>query len=140
MPSESGWLEILLLIQKMHEIGFVHGDLLPRNVIFDSEGRGYVIDFDLSRKVGDKYVRGYNHLDFQDFRHNGAKAGEEMTKDHDLHSLRKMSILFFDLELSTICDLDLGELIKFFRDGDRVVRVWLGELNKASGGPMRQGI
>jgi len=137
-PSVSGWLEILLLIQKMHKIDFVHGDLLPRNVIFDTAGRGYVIDFDLSRKAGCEYVRGYNHLDFPKFRHDGARAGEVMTKDHDLHSLREMSNFFFELEQSTIRDLDLGGLIKFFRDGGLQARVGLGELNdEASGSPMR---
>jgi len=45
----------------MHEIDFVHGDLLPRNVVFDITGDGYVTDFDLSRKVGTTYVRGYNY-------------------------------------------------------------------------------
>uniref|UniRef100_A0A7S1YI40 Protein kinase domain-containing protein n=1 Tax=Grammatophora oceanica TaxID=210454 RepID=A0A7S1YI40_9STRA len=142
-PSVTGWLEILLLIQKMHEIDFVHGDLLPRNVIFDTAGRGYVIDFDLSRKAGDKDVRGYNHLDFREFRHDGAKAGEEMTKDHDLHSLREMSNFFFELEQSTIRDLNLGGLIEFFRavvSKPGLGWVGLGELNdEASGSPMRRG-
>ena len=50
-PSGSGWLQILRQIQLMHENNFVHGDLLPRNVIFTSEGMGYVIDSEWSGPV-----------------------------------------------------------------------------------------
>jgi hypothetical protein len=93
-PSVAGWLKILRQIQAMHKIDFIHGDLLPRNVLFDAEGNGYVIDFYLSRKVGGTYVSGYNHDDFKAFRHNGAKELQSMMKDHDVRSLREMSKFF----------------------------------------------
>lgn len=115
-PSVAGWIKILLQIQRMHEIDFVHGDLLPRNVLFDSEGGGYVIDFDLSRKLGGVYVRGYNYIDFQEFRHEGAREGQHMSKDHDLHSLHEMSYFFFDLRKFDLRSLGLDELINFFRN------------------------
>ena len=66
-PSCKGWLKILLQIQKMHELGFVHGDLLPRNVLFVGQEDGFVIDFDLSRKEMNPYVKGFNYSDFEKF-------------------------------------------------------------------------
>ena len=145
-PTIKGWLMILRQIRMMHEIDFVHGDLLPRNVLFDHDGQGYVIDFDLTRK-GDKsrYVDGYNYEDFQEFRHTEAKASEPMSKDHDLHSLRKMSLYFFDVEQSVDLDaLDLDGLVEFFRDrpdlrlGEGVLKEVTGE--EGSGSPNRTNV
>ena len=108
-PSVTGWLAILQQIQWMHEIHFVHGYLLPRAVLFYSQG----IDFDLSRKAGGTFVRGYNHIDFREFRHDGAKEGPKTTEDHDLHSLREMSKFFFDPGQSNLRDRNLDGLIDF---------------------------
>lgn len=46
-----------------HEAGFIHGDLTPRNILVDSEGRPHVLDFGISRLIGDaprnsKSIRG----------------------------------------------------------------------------------
>ncbi|CAJ1946199.1 unnamed protein product [Cylindrotheca closterium] len=49
-PHKDGWVQILKQIQTMHGHNFVHGDLLPRNVLFTYD-KGYVIDFDLTRKM-----------------------------------------------------------------------------------------
>ena len=138
-PSIPGWLKILLQIQKMHEINFVHGDLLPRNVLFDRAGEdGFVIDFDLSREEGATYVLGYNYGDFQYYRHDGAKEGLKMMKEHDLYSLRQMSTFFFDLEVSAVSTLDLHEMIDFFqKNPDLPASVELGEMDDASGSPNR---
>ena len=139
IPSVTGWLNILQLIKTMHDIDFIHGDLLPRNVVFGSAGEGYVIDFDLSRKVGGTYVSGYNYGDFKEFRHDEAKPYGEMKKDHDLHSLRRMSDYFFDLEDSVVDYLDLDGIIDFFRNNSiRPRKVDFGEMDyKASGSPNR---
>jgi serine/threonine protein kinase len=115
-PSIKGWLEILELVNSMHEINFVHGDLLPRNVLFD-ERKGYVIDFDLSRKEDTPYVKGFNYDSFQEYRHADAKERKPMKKEHDLHSLRKMSNEFFVLTSHNIdVAATMKELIQFFRD------------------------
>lgn len=95
--SVAGWIQVLLQIKTMHALGFVRGDLLPRNVLFDKSKRGYVIDFDLSRKVGAPYVRGFNRKDFLRFRHTQAEEGGKMIVDLDLHSLRQMRVLYVDL-------------------------------------------
>jgi hypothetical protein len=136
-PSVTGWLKILHQVKMMHQIEFVHGDLHPRNVLFDAAGGGYVIDFDLSRKVGRTYVHGYNYVDFQEFRHSGAQQGLEMMKVHDVHSLCMMSTFFFDMELSNFSRLELDDLIKFFQDNlDLTPR--FGKKNEgASGSPIR---
>ena len=138
-PSVDGWIKILRQIKTIHELNFVHGgDPLPRNVLFGGDNNGFVIDFDLSRKEGDCYVRGYNHADFDEFRHEGAKAGAAMKKDHDLYSsLRKMSSVFFDLqqEDELIDHLNLDGLINFFTGRPRLARnVYLDETHDDAGG------
>jgi serine/threonine protein kinase len=106
-PTIKGWLMILDQVKKMHEVGYVHGDLLPRNVLFTGE-RGYVIDFDLSRKEGGLYVSGYNSVDFPEFRHKGAVGGKQMWKIHDVYALIAMSKAFFDL-VTAASIIDLGD-------------------------------
>ena len=85
---------IIRQIGVIHGKGYVHGDLLPRNVLFNGD-EGFVIDFDLSRKSGKPYVEGFNHGDFMDFRHEDANRWEPMLKEHDVHSLYQMSKHFF---------------------------------------------
>eukprot|EP00543_Licmophora_paradoxa_P008980 CAMPEP_0202442810 /NCGR_PEP_ID=MMETSP1360-20130828/2163_1 /ASSEMBLY_ACC=CAM_ASM_000848 /TAXON_ID=515479 /ORGANISM="Licmophora paradoxa, Strain CCMP2313" /LENGTH=609 /DNA_ID=CAMNT_0049058271 /DNA_START=125 /DNA_END=1954 /DNA_ORIENTATION=- len=133
-PSVAGWLKILKQIQDMHKIDFVHGDLLPRNVLFGTHGDGYVIDFDLSRESGATYVNGYNHTDFKRFPHDKACAGQTMTKDHDLHSLRQMSAYFFDLENSGVDlgNLDLERLIEFFQERSDLLPFEFDEMNDSA--------
>ncbi len=46
--STKGWIMVLKQIETVHSLGLVHGDLLPRNIIFSGE-TGNVIDFDLMR-------------------------------------------------------------------------------------------
>ena len=96
-PSMDGWLMILKQIGRIHSLNYVHGDLLPRNVLFRGRKEGFVIDFDLSRKEGELYVKGYNYVDFTEFRHKDARAGHPMQKEHDVYSLCQMSKAFFDI-------------------------------------------
>ena len=109
-PTIHGWRMILQQVNIMHQLDYVHGDLLPRNVIFNNNNQGFVIDFDLTRKQGERYVEGFNYNDFQDFRHMEAQGGYPMLQEHDVYSLCQMSQLFFDLEfcwddINTIHDL-----------------------------------
>ena len=69
--SIKGQLEILKQqVKRMHNKNYVHGDLLPRNVILNGDN-GCLIDFDLSREQnGLCYVAAYNSSDgFLDYRH-----------------------------------------------------------------------
>ena len=119
-PSVKGWLKVLDQIQRIHSFGFVHGDLLPRNIIFGDDDDGYVIDFDLSREEGQLYVKGFNHDDFKTFRHPNARERTPMKKEHDLHSLRQLSKMFFDLTTHDIDDMSIEKLLNFFQDNPNV--------------------
>ena len=84
---------VLDILQKIHERGYVHGDIKPQNIIFDPGGlNSYLIDFDLARKDG-YYPPGYYFSDT--VRHEDAREGLEMEKVHDLHSLRLIIQHFF---------------------------------------------
>ena len=84
---------VLDILQKIHERGYVHGDIRPPNIIFAPDGlKSYLIDFDLARKDG-FYPPGYYFSDT--VRHEDARAGLEMEKVHDLHALRVIIQHFF---------------------------------------------
>ncbi|CAJ1934553.1 unnamed protein product [Cylindrotheca closterium] len=126
----------------MHGQNFVHGDLLPRNVIFtNDEGcndKGYLIDFDLTREVlgkGETYVMGYNYIDFVAFRHPDAVAGKQMAKEHDIHSLRMMSRYFFNISDDRLDECNIGELIAWFSKNTESAQNVCD--NQASGSPDR---
>lgn len=97
--SKRSWMAVLNQVRIMHGLDYVHGDLLPRNLVFSADN-GYVIDFDLTRKVGGRYVSKYNHDDFVNYRHESAKAGQVMQKEHDVWALMKMTDEFFEVGMA----------------------------------------
>ena len=73
-------------LHKVHTEGYIHGDIREANIIFnDSESD--LIDFDLAQGVGGIYPLGYNHFDV---RHQDARGGIEMKREHDRHALAKI--------------------------------------------------
>ncbi len=45
------------VVAPLHKVGVVHGDIKPGNAIIDSDGQAHVIDFGLSRLVGERRRR-----------------------------------------------------------------------------------
>ena len=43
--TKASWMSLLRRIATVHKNGYVHGDILPRNMLF-SDDEGYIIDFD----------------------------------------------------------------------------------------------
>jgi tRNA A-37 threonylcarbamoyl transferase component Bud32 len=116
LEDKFSWIHVLKYIEKMHSNSFVHGDLLPRNFIFDKQSAcGWVINFDLTRKVDSVYVNGYNHQSFVFFRHKDAKAGLKMKTEHDVHFLKQLSKSYFGLKDEAIDEVEnVSDLISFF--------------------------
>lgn len=54
-------------LQMMHEIGFVHRDIKPRNILVriepEKKCEGYISDFDLIQKIGTGMIRDYCYWD-----------------------------------------------------------------------------
>ncbi len=73
------------MLDKLHSAGYVHGDIRLANLVFGSDGNGYLIDFELARPEGRVYPRSYEHDLY--IRHKSAHSGMEMYKSHDRHSL-----------------------------------------------------
>ena len=49
--------EVTRALETIHDLGFVHGDIKPQNIVIDSSGRVLkVIDFDLSVRNGNKRI------------------------------------------------------------------------------------
>jgi TP53 regulating kinase-like protein len=56
-------LKIGELIGKLHECGIIHGDLTTSNMILDSEGKIFLVDFGLGEKTRELELRGVDlHL------------------------------------------------------------------------------
>mmetsp|Transcript_29934 Transcript_29934/g.82147 ORF Transcript_29934/g.82147 Transcript_29934/m.82147 type:complete len:599 (-) Transcript_29934:57-1853(-) len=112
------WRSLLKRVAVLHDAGYVHGDILPRNLVF-SRDEGYLIDFDLMRPEDELYVRGYNHVDFVAYRHPDAQAHQGMKKTHDVHALAMIGLEYFfrddDSAISKAAKIDTVEsLIQFF--------------------------
>lgn len=117
--SVNGWLMILDQIRRMHSIGLVHGDLLPRNLVFQDDS-GYVIDFDFAREAGEDYIHDFRREGgLEAFRHPDAEGSRPMKKIHDLHSLRQISTYLFDLSPAECEEIDrcdsLEDLSQWFQ-------------------------
>jgi hypothetical protein len=95
-------VQLLEVVNAMHAAGYVHGDILPRNVIFGRDGGPVVlIDFDLSRVAGAKYVTNFNHQ-VGEYRHQDARAGRPMLAEHDRHSLGVLCDELFGQSVATV--------------------------------------
>jgi serine/threonine protein kinase len=92
--SPKEFIPVVAFLQKMHEKGYVHGDIRCANIVFDK----CLIDFDLGGKLKDvpTYPDGYEpSLD------DGSRlgvAGELITKWHDWYALLKVLFELHQLE------------------------------------------
>lgn len=86
---------LLNILWRVHEVGVVHGDLKPSNILIDAHGRPTVLDFGLSRNA---YLPGVDDLD----QLMGTAAyiapeqlrGEPISKASDVYAL---GVIFFEL-------------------------------------------
>jgi serine/threonine protein kinase len=135
--SRLAWIKVLKKVEIMHSLDYVHGDLLPRNLIFDKDD-GYVIDFDLMREEGGLYVSGYNHSAFGAYRHKNALAGNKMQKEHDFWALMQMSKEYFADHDGIDNVTEISGLVQYFEESE--CEISNGEqagYNEATGSPVR---
>ena len=75
------FLPIIEQLQKIHDAGYVHGDIRASNSVFSDE-EGYLIDFDFSGKAGTaRYPTGYVHALYDGDRIGFEKKEIEMWQD-----------------------------------------------------------
>lgn len=137
--SRAAWIQVLQQVDIMHSLGYVHGDLLPRNLVFSGDG-GHVIDFDLTREDGQQYVSGYNHKDFCRYRHKKARSQGKMAKEHDVWALTQMSKEFFVVS-DDFTAVSVSELFEYFSHHDvelRASKVERENWDAATGSPDRE--
>jgi len=87
-PSKfSQFAGVTKMLHKVHEEGFVHGDVRLSNIIFSGD-TSYLIDYDLAGKEDNRlYPAAYNRIPE---RHQHAKARLLMRKVHDRFSLAQI--------------------------------------------------
>jgi hypothetical protein len=113
-PSPKEFIPVVAFLQKMHEKGYVHGDIRCANIVFGK----CLIDFDLGGRLEDAptYPAGY-----QSSLVDGSRlgtAGALITKWHDWHALLKV---MFELH-QLYPPADDGTVIDRDRDRDYFVR------------------
>lgn len=77
-------------LRKIHDLGLVHADVRKGNIIFEEEA--YLIDFDYTAGVGDKYPALYSPLPE---RHNLARSGAKKDYAPDWYSLIYIMMVYF---------------------------------------------
>ena len=75
---------IMEALDKLHHQGYVHSDVRLVNMIFPESGKGKLIDFDLTDKIGTRYPGGYRYFSE---RHETAMPFQPRCIIHDRHSL-----------------------------------------------------
>ena len=85
--SPEDFLPIIDHLEKLHQAGYVHGDIRAFNTVFSGrQGGGYLIDFDFSGKMGDVfYPTGYNQFLADGYRIG--TGGNIIEKWHDWYAL-----------------------------------------------------
>ena len=84
MEGAAPWDEAGRLVARMHRAGLDHADLNADNLLFDRDGRGWVIDLDrgLFRTIGDGWRdRNLRRLHRSLLKRRGARAVDEVDED-----------------------------------------------------------
>ena len=90
--------QVFAQLKVLHENGFVHGDILQRNILFcpsfqEGQPAAFLIDFDLGRYVNTRacYVATFNTGgDLERYRHKEAKPNLELKYEHDGFALARV--------------------------------------------------
>lgn len=81
--SSKQFVGVLETLHKLHQENLVHSDVRLANIVFSAES-SFLIDFDLTDKVGTRYPAGYSKLVE---RHRDATALAKREKIHDRHAV-----------------------------------------------------
>ena len=86
----TSFLPIIDDLVKLHDMGFVHGDIRGFNTVFDENGRGCLIDFDLGGEHGNaQYPPGYR-VDLRDGKRIEVQDPSIIEKWHDWFALGRL--------------------------------------------------
>jgi hypothetical protein len=88
------------IVRTAHDHKFVHGDILPQNLIYHSDGvNSTVLDWDMTRSVADgaqpTYSSGYLCTNHEQWRHPQADRNELMKMAHDAWAMACMAEYWF---------------------------------------------
>ena len=107
---------VLNCLQRLHQKGYIHGDVREQNIIFAKED-SFLIDFDLARKESRESVYPSGYISTHPERHPNAKPQCIMKKEHDVFAIQKVMRKFYQEKMNNI---------DTFRDIDSLCQ-WLME-------------
>ena len=81
--NEQVKMDLKTTVNKMHDKGYVHGDLRPQNILVLTDNTICILDFDWAGKEGE--VRYPQELNTSSKWHHGVKCGGLIFKEHDLY-------------------------------------------------------
>ena len=81
--NEQVKMDLKSTVNKMHDKGYVHGDLRPQNILVLTDNTICILDFDWAGKEGE--VRYPQELNTSCNWHHGVKCGGLISKEHDLY-------------------------------------------------------
>ena len=87
------FIVLLRALHRLHQSGYVHGDIRKANLVFDpkNDDRAWMIDFDLAGVDSTNYPPTYNSMHIME-RHKDARANRPMRKVHDRHALYQVMV------------------------------------------------
>ena len=97
--SKKQFDSLIDLVQRLHDLGWVHGDIRPANMLFGEEDSAvYLIDFDYSRRA-DVQASYPSHWcsQVEIKRHPDAVANQTMDVQHDVFALHECATYFFSV-------------------------------------------
>jgi hypothetical protein len=117
------FIPIVEFLQRLHDNGFVHGDIRCFNIIFGK----CLIDFDYGGVEGSvRYPKGY----VKELR-DGYRIGEEeevITTWHDWYALLQVILEFHRLQPSQISESNPGRLLQLYKEREALSQCLTGVL------------
>ena len=120
----SDFIPLIDQLQKLHNLGFVHGDIRAFNVVIENKANGGLIDFDFGGSCGTvKYPLGYRSS-LDDGRRVG-KEGKVIEKNDDWFAMGQLmfNIHFFNKKKDVKVPSEMDDIFRFWKCVQKDVEV-----------------
>jgi len=85
------WQTLLKAIESLHQLGWIHGDLKPENLLITSAGELRLFDLGAAQPINGHYPQALQFT--PGLTHPSVKPGERVCPQHDLYTLVRLAAL-----------------------------------------------